>query len=65
MYSSGESDEEWDEEYNKMNDVQQDQRVRDLWHKLFVKSKGAVKILNRFGDLNKRIYLLGTSKKNI
>jgi len=43
--------------------MEQYENMRQLWHRIYVKSRGAVKILHRFGDLNRRIYLFGVSKK--
>lgn len=34
-----------------------------LWQSTFSKAKGAAKILQKFGELNKEIYLYGTTKR--
>ena len=37
--------------------------MKYLWHRAFNKAKGAAHILAKFGDLNKKIYLIGAAKK--
>lgn len=36
----------------------------DLWQETIAKAKGAVKVIEIFGDLNRRIYLYGSDKKH-
>lgn len=38
-------------------------RIMELWKKMIAKAKGAVKVIDIFGDLNRRIYLYGSDKK--
>lgn len=37
--------------------------MKYLWHRAYLKSKGAAHVLAKFGDLNKKIYLYGAEKK--
>jgi hypothetical protein len=46
-----------------MLEFEKTERVKELWKNVIGKLKGAVMILNRFGDLNRRLYLYG--KKNL
>jgi hypothetical protein len=47
-----------------MTDLEKAERVADLWRATLGKARGAVGVLQTFGDLNRRIYLHGSSKKN-
>lgn len=46
-----------------MNDDKKVERIADLWRALLAKANGAVHVINTFGDLNRRIYLHGSTKK--
>ncbi len=37
--------------------------MKYLWHRAYLKAKGAAHVLAKFGDLNKKIYLYGAEKK--
>lgn len=39
------------------------ERAKYLWKRCYAKIRGAVLVLARFGDLEKRLYLFGTSLK--
>lgn len=60
-YSSGESDE--DDNFALKSEEQQIQRIAELWCQTIAKAKGAGKVINRFGDLNRVIYYHGSTKK--
>ena len=47
--------------YLTLTSDQKKERVRYLWKRAIAKIKGAVLVLVRFGDLEKRINLFGTS----
>ncbi len=47
-----------------MMDDEKEHRVMELWKKTVAKAKGAVKVIQIFGDLNRRIYLYGSDKKH-
>jgi hypothetical protein len=38
--------------------------IQQLWHRASVKSIASATILNVFGDLNRLIYMYGSSKKH-
>jgi hypothetical protein len=59
VYSSGESDEECQIKYEQMDDDGKIERIEELWKNTNNKAKGAAMLLNRFGDLNRRLYLYG------
>jgi Ion transport protein len=63
-YSSGESDEETRHAYIRMTDEERAERVAHLWRRALAKTRGAVQVILTFGDLNRRIFLYGSSKKN-
>ncbi len=63
MYSSGESDEETYERFAVMNDEEKAERVADLWRVMLAKSRGAVFILNKLSDVNRHVYLHGSTRK--
>jgi hypothetical protein len=46
-----------------MSDEKRFERVADLWRATLAKARGAVHVINTFGDLNRRIYLHGSTKK--
>ncbi|CDW89227.1 cation channel family protein [Stylonychia lemnae] len=63
-YSEGESDTEFETPYSQLNLTEKHDRVKYLWHRSFLKAKGAAHILAKFGELNKKIYLLGAARKD-
>ena len=63
-YSSGESDLETTMAYRKMTDLQKAERVAHLWKRGLAKTRGAVQVIYTFGDLGRRIFLYGSTKKN-
>ena len=63
-YTSGESDEEAEELFLAMDEYEQTNRVVELWQRTLAKARGAVKVIEIFGDLNRRIYLYGSDKKH-
>eukprot|EP00347_Sterkiella_histriomuscorum_P001048 403373535 len=63
QYSEGESDTEFETPYSKLKFQEQQDRVKYLWHRAFLKAKGAAHILAKFGELNKKIYLYGAARK--
>jgi hypothetical protein len=63
-YTSGESDVDCAEAFIEMNEEEKRDRVQDLWKRTLAKAKGAVKVIEIFGDLNRRIYLYGSDKKH-
>lgn len=62
-YSCGESDEEISDRFSLMNEEERAERVADLWRTMLAKSRGAVRILNKLSDLNRHIYLHGSTRK--
>lgn len=40
------------------------EKVQKLWKRCLAKTRGAVQIINTFGDLNRRIYLHGSTRKH-
>ena len=62
-YSSGESDEETYERFALMDDEEKAERVADLWRVMIAKSRGAVFILNKLSDINRHVYLHGSTRK--
>ena len=48
---------------NDLNTEEKKKRMIYLWTRAIAKIRGAVLVLNRFSDLEKRIYLFGTSIK--
>ena len=38
-------------------------RLKYLWRRVIAKSRGAAHILAKFSELNKRIYIYGSTKK--
>jgi hypothetical protein len=62
-YSSGESDDETRGQFALMTEEERAERVADLWRTMLAKSKGAVRILNKLSDLNRHIYLHGSTRK--
>ena len=46
-----------------MNEEQQIERVADLWRVCLAKTKGSVFVINTFGELNRKIFLHGSTKK--
>lgn len=69
-YSSGDSNasdvQESDEErgpYNELDNLGKEDRMLYLWQRCYAKIRGAVLVIIRFGDLEKRINLFGTSMK--
>lgn len=47
-----------------MDDEEKVDHIRTYWHKVIAKSLGAVQVINTFGDLNRRLFLYGSTKKN-
>jgi len=47
-----------------MDEDEQQNRVMELWSRTLAKARGAVKVIEIFGDLNRRIYLYGSDKKH-
>lgn len=47
-----------------MSEKEQQERVFELWRRTLAKAKGAVRVIEIFGDLNRRIYLYGSDKKH-
>ena len=62
-YSVGDSDTEFETNFQELSKHEKVERVIYLWHRAFSKAKGAAHILAKFGDLNKKIYLYGAAKK--
>jgi hypothetical protein len=58
-YSSGESDFSAEQDYLEMTSDQQAEHIEYLWERARAKLIGAVKVINTFGDINRRIYLYG------
>ena len=48
-----------------MTDQERADRVAHLWKMALAKTRGAVQVILTFGDLNRRIFLYGSTKKNI
>ena len=68
VYSSGNTSEEEGEGnlksiYLKMSEEKQDDHIFDLWKKLYSKVRGALKIINTFGDIAMELNVLGKDKK--
>ena len=49
--------------YNELTKEEKQLRIKYLWHRAFTKARGASHILMKFGDLNKKIYMYGATKK--
>lgn len=64
-YSSGESDTDFETPFHQLSPQDQRERVLFLWEKAYLKSKGAAHVLGKFGELNRKIYLIGTLKREI
>lgn len=47
-----------------MDEEQKFERVAELWCLAIAKAKGAVQVINTFGDLNRVIYYYGSTKKD-
>ena len=62
-YSEGEDETEFEIPYSNLSAREKKERIKYLWHRAFVKSKGAAHVLAKFGDLNQKIYLYGAAKK--
>lgn len=63
FYTEGEDETEFEIPFDHLNKKEKDDRVRYLWHRAFLKAKGAAHVLAKFGDLNQKIYLYGAAKK--
>lgn len=63
-YTTGESDVDCQEMFLAMDEEEQQNRVLELWQRTLAKARGAVKVIEIFGDLNRRIYLYGSDKKH-
>lgn len=46
-----------------LSDEERSDRMCFLWRRSIAKLRGAVKVLEIFGDLNRRLYLYGSNKK--
>lgn len=46
-----------------MREEEKAERVAELWREMLAKSRGAVRILNKLSDLNRHIYLHGSTRK--
>ena len=64
QYSSGESDSECQMMFGAMTEEEKEERVVELWNRTLGKARGAVSVLSIFGDLNRMIYLHGSTKKH-
>ena len=64
IYSSGDEDYEAAQLYLELDEQSKEEHVKNLWRRTIAKARGAVQILNTFGDLNRRIYLHGSTRKN-
>ncbi len=62
-YSEGEDETEFEIPYSKLSEKEKVERVKFLWHRAYVKSKGAAHVLAKFGELNQKIYLYGESNR--
>ncbi len=62
-YTEGDSESEFEIPYSDLSAQEKEDRIRYLWHRSFLKAKGAAHILAKFGDLNQKIYLYGAAKK--
>ena len=60
-FSSGESDEEQKQEF--MNLENKRSHIKQLWHKLLIKTIGGVTIINRFQELNDNLTMFGAQNK--
>ena len=47
-----------------MNDAEREIQIVHLWNLALAKARGAVKVIEIFGDLNRKIYLYGSDKKH-
>jgi len=63
VYTTGESDTEFEVPFTNLSKVQRELRMKFLWHRAYAKARGASHILIKFGDLNKKIYIYGAKKK--
>jgi len=61
-FSSGLSEFSAEQEFIEMNEEKQHEHIIELWGIAKAKLIGAVKIINMFGDINRRIYLHGKRK---
>ena len=63
VYSSGATSEEekgvLKTAYLKMTEEKQDDHIFDLWKQLYSKLRGALKIINTFGDIAMELTVLG------
>lgn len=48
-----------------MTEEERAERVAHLWRRALAKTRGAVQVILTFGDLNRRIFLYGSTKKNV
>lgn len=62
IYTSGESEDEIREDYLTLGDDDRADHIISLWMRTIAKARGAVAVINVFGDLNRRIYLHGSNK---
>ena len=67
-YSSGNTSEEIEgnlkQIYLAMSEEKQDDHIFDLWKKLYSRLRGALKIINTFGDIAMELNVLGKDKKS-
>jgi len=62
-YDSGEENFDGDVEFLEMSDEKKELHVKKRWHQAWAKARGAVHVLQTFGDLNRRIFLYGSTMK--
>lgn len=59
----GETGSEFEINFSDLTRKEKEERLRFLWHRMYLKARGGARVLQQFGELNSKIYLYGAAKR--